>query len=285
MSKYKVSEKAPTGIPGLPNMPDSLDSYKELLYVLMEYMEDCKGILRSLFKAPDAFKKNSHVRNYEVEIDKYRDYVGKIVNRIKHQQARLRGVFLYNDKLFVPGFYVETAINSDTVGPDRDIHEGGATAISFYRDIRYHFVQVLLSADALALAAKEIAGISTLGEEGQLNEGELSKIASLAGRVSRLPFTCFIDEVGKDEPLILEHPELVVGYGPSLWKFKTLLDFEVSVQSMGDGVTRSFKFPYLGDDCAMMIQKYLIELKRRLRYIPRTNWPFLDLSEPSAPTD
>jgi len=285
MSKYKLSANDQTGIPGLPDMPDTLDSYRELLYSLLEYMEDCKGILRSLFKSSDAFKKDPHVRTYESETNQYRAYVGKIVNRIKHQQARLRGVFLYNGELFVPGFYVEKAIGDDAVGPDSDIHEGGATGISFYRDIRYHFVQVLLSGDALALAARGIVGISTLGEQSDLNEGELSEVQSLAERISQLPFTCFINEVGKDEPFILvpqkfvKAPELVTGYGPSTWKFKTLLDFEVSVRSMGDGVTKGFKFPYLGTDCGIMIEKHLIEVKRRLRYVPRKNWPFLDLTE------
>jgi hypothetical protein len=285
MSKYKLPESDQTAIPGLPDMPDTLENYRELLYSLMEYLEDCKGILRSLFKSADAFKKNPYVRNYEAEIEQYRDYVGNIVNKIKHNQARLRGVFLYNEDLFVPGFYVEKAIDGDTVGPDSDIHEGGATAISFYRDIRYHFVEVLLSSDSLALAARDIMGISPSGEQGGPNEGELSGVNSLADRISQLPLTCFINEVGKDEPFVLalqksvKDPEFVIGYGPATWKFKTFLDFKISVQSMGDGVTRSFKFPYFGNDCAIMIEKHLIEVKRRLRYIPKKNWPFLDLAE------
>ena len=288
ISKYKLSEKDRSGIPGIPDMPNTLDSYRELLYSLMEYLEDCKGILRSLFQSVETFKKNPHVRNYEADINQYRDYVGKIVNKIKHQQARLRGVFLYNDDSFIPGFYVEKAIGSDVVGPDHDIHEGGVTGISFYRDVRYHFVEVLLSADSLGSAVSDIAEMSPPNDEENVNDRDSSGVRSLADRISQLPLTCFLNEVGKEEPFILAPDscvnglDLIIGYGPPMWKFKSFLDFEVSVQSMGDGVTKSFKFPYLGTDCAIMIEKQLLEVKRKLRYLPRKRWPFLDLTDDTS---
>jgi hypothetical protein len=199
-----------------------------------------------------------------------------LVNAVKHNQGRLRGVLIYDDHVVVPGFYVETAPDG-IVGPDKNIHDGGETAISFYRDIRYHYAEFYLVSDALACAVSAIIGESA---EDIAEDKEEPIDIGVAERIVALPETCFLNEVGKHEPLLrIFHgdrgaPEIVIGHGPPSWRFKALLDFEIHVQFEGDGVTKSFKLPYSGDVFNRLTIRRLSELKRRTRHLQRDALPF-----------
>jgi hypothetical protein len=56
----------------LPELNKALTEYEDLLYSLMEFMDDCDSILRSLFDSSKEFKSDRHVRSYNKEVSAYR---------------------------------------------------------------------------------------------------------------------------------------------------------------------------------------------------------------------
>ena len=120
-----------------------LDAQERFLYALFEHIEDCSNILRVVFQPDSDREKHESVRIFEKNTKKYRDLLGKIVTRMKHNQSRLRAVVFWDDERTLPGYFVEGVDPSGVIGPDRLIH-GGNTAFSFARDLRFHFASMIL---------------------------------------------------------------------------------------------------------------------------------------------
>ncbi|MFH1941895.1 MAG: hypothetical protein ABIL68_07295, partial [bacterium] len=79
----------------------------QLLYSLMEHMDDCKNILKCFYSNSDDYQKSTSIKEFNNSIKEYRNFIGKIVNNIKHEQGRLRFIILVNDKSQYPGYFVE----------------------------------------------------------------------------------------------------------------------------------------------------------------------------------
>lgn len=120
-----------------------IERYDTFLDALMEHTEDCENVLRCFFENESQYKISTHVRNYLGATRKYRKHIGLVVNRIKHNQGRVRLVFLAPDAVLIPGYYVEGLDSNGAVGPSIWIHKDGATAFSFHRDLRYHIAEPL----------------------------------------------------------------------------------------------------------------------------------------------
>jgi hypothetical protein len=138
-----------------------LKAQQELLDALMAHIDDCYHILKALYPAsrrtktkPEPFAdkwleeaKHPTVARFKHLIKPYRDTFAPIVNRMKHEHGILRALLMrnfdqpQNAQQRIVGYFVEGVDKHGTVGPDIKIH-GKARAISFHRDLRYHFVHL-----------------------------------------------------------------------------------------------------------------------------------------------
>jgi hypothetical protein len=84
-----------------------LISQKDLLYAIIEYLEDCDNILACFFPSKEIRNKDPHAKSYRNAVKEYRDHIGKIVNHLKHEQGRLRSIIFFNDEFVLPGYFVE----------------------------------------------------------------------------------------------------------------------------------------------------------------------------------
>jgi hypothetical protein len=162
------------------NLDSILESQKELLHSLHSHVDDCNKILKitSPFENIDQLNsnrkkqvtrslhswhlyfKNPYYKYFEEKTRKFRTF-GKIVNKIKHHQARLRLISIENLEYSL-GYYVEGKITKDEnviVCPDLQIHPD-FTAFSFSRDMALnfyilYFISYYLSKSLIKLNKKE----------------------------------------------------------------------------------------------------------------------------------
>ena len=144
------------------------------------------------------------------------------------------------------GYVVERGLPGGGVGPDPDIHEGGVTAFSFNRDLKYHLCHVILTSAAVAVAVSRLTGASTIAEPptGQ-------PLGAGASYVMDLAETFFPDEYEKPRPVLrIERTQsggdqVRVGFVSSDgWRPFAGRHFQVTLDLRGDGATRSWKVPY-----------------------------------------
>jgi hypothetical protein len=237
-----------------PEAPDAsrsakeelLESYESLLHSLMHHMEDCLGVLKGFTTDDAAFSKHSAIKEYGKRVREYRSHIGLVVNRIKHQQGRLRLMNVRLGHLRFAGYFVERGLPGGGVGPDPDIHRGGITAFSFNRDLKYHLCHVMLTSEALAAAVSRLtrASPSAVPATGQPLGSGLAYVMDLAE-------TFFPDEYEKPRPLLRSEPDvggadrLRIGFVSSdAWRPFAGRRFHVTLELRGDGATRSWKIPY-----------------------------------------
>jgi hypothetical protein len=241
-----INPEAASGDVVEANKENLLDSYEALLHALMHHMEDCVGVLKGFTRDDAAFPKESAVKRYGQAVRQYRSHIGKVVNRIKHQQGRLRLLTVRMGPSRFGGYFVERGLPGGGVGPDPDIHQGGVTAFSFNRDLRYHVCEIVFTSAALADAIERLTGVSRSGAPParQPLGGAVADVASL-------PETYFPDEYEKPRPVLRLEGDapsgrrLVVGFESSDgWRPFAGRTFQVDLELRGDGATRSWKLPY-----------------------------------------
>jgi hypothetical protein len=115
----------------------------------------------------------------------------------------------------------------------------------------------------------------------QLQTGCETVNFELAERITGLPQTCFLHEVGLEEPIITIDPssedskKVLIAYGPTTFSFRSLLNFKIQATFAGDGITKTFKLPMVGDRFDEMMISHLVRLRRRLRHLSPAQLPFL----------
>jgi hypothetical protein len=231
-----------------------LTAQKELLYGLMEYMDDCDNILLCFFPSKDARKKDPQAKNYRKSTQEYRSHIGKVVNYLKHNQGRLLDITFYNERLALPGYFIVGATNEDTVGPVRLIHSGN-NAFSFARDLRYHLFHFYAVALHLQTTLSKIQGkdITSFALEKEVLLDEES--INIASCISNLPSTFYPDELIKPIPnVMISHglhasdQDITLIYPDEAMEVNSVPHgMRIVTSHMGDGVTRSFELPYMNN--------------------------------------
>lgn len=90
-------------------LKELLEEYESLLHNLVILLTDDTEEIIKLF-APD-FKKNPHVKQFFAETNSFRDYIAKIINKIKHHQRYFIVVNHNYNGLAIPGYTVAVTIN------------------------------------------------------------------------------------------------------------------------------------------------------------------------------
>ena len=232
-----------------------LDAQEHFLYSLEEHFDDCYSILDCFFPDRSIRKKNAQVKLFTKRLKPYSDLVGELVNKMKHRNARLRGIILSLGNQVVPGYFLEGVHPDGALGPDLHIHKspGGLTAFSFFRDLRLHFVELFITSEHLTKV------IDHLGKNKNPDTQVTCPWAAELGKaLAALPETYYPNEVNLRNPWIVYDEEqdgcikLTLSMGEKSPKPKTfahhrgMAEFTVRALYCGDSVTRSFKLPYSG---------------------------------------
>lgn len=247
---------------------DSVEGVESLAYSLAEHLEDCRNILLSLLPSNGAAKRHPSVRRFKGQIEPYRNRVGEVVNAVKHRGARIQSLVMYDAQKFVPGYFVEGPLElpggEDVVGPDPNLHDGGDTAFSLFRDLKWHFVSVYQVAAFLREAVLELAQTESIRLSPNSDKLESKRLdrseephrpfLELARRLSLLPDVVFPDETSFPYPLIriawsdAAGCRLVLSYSESSERPRSFRVFQQRVRLTGDSSTTIFKVPYLSKD-------------------------------------
>jgi hypothetical protein len=231
---------------------EMIERYDAFLDALMEHTEDCENVLRCLFENESLYKISTQVRNYLGATRKYRKHIGLVVNRIKHNQGRVRLVFLAQDAALIPGYYVEGLDGNGTVGPSIWVHKDGATAFSFHRDLRYHICGVFGISTNLSECVRTIVGMKDMPtqESQHKKRDDLSHGIEL---LAQTPATVFPDEVAKPWPEVTISQDEASAVRQVTIRFPSPVSkatfpytsFEVRTGLHVDGRSRDFRLPYL----------------------------------------
>lgn len=141
-----------------------LNAQENLLRSIQSHIDDCFHILKSTSPYPDLSIFNSKQRsamqrsamqwlkiikhptvdNFQENIQKYKSHIDLIVNKLKHEHARLRDVILINNFEIRIGYFVETSGVDNgkvSVGPDLEIHSS-KRGLSYSRDLSFHLYNI-----------------------------------------------------------------------------------------------------------------------------------------------
>jgi hypothetical protein len=237
-----------------------LAAQRSLIYSLREHIDDCHLVLQSLVDpatvnvsqpGADAFLRAARfptLTTFFQPLKPFLDgYLLPMVNKLKHKQGRLRGCMFFNYSEIRLGYFLEEVDDMEVAGPSETLHPGN-TAFSFARDVRLNLFHVYF---ASARLVKAIAGALRSLHRYRLAQPAPLTYCNLlwrqiARRASELPLAVFPQELQlgfpdvklTDEGLVLEYP----AQDPRL-DFPGAMRVVTSTQ--GDGVTKSFRFPYL----------------------------------------
>lgn len=263
-------------------MEELLDVQEALFHSLMQHVDDCYLILKSVHPADSAIKKrfanawlqkkNSCVyQKFKDGIESYHKILRDVVNKIKHNHGRLRPVMMHSgprgvsefrrdSRICLPprefkvlGYFLEGVNLDGTIGVDRDFH-GGDYGNSLNRDLRLHCANVYRIGRHLAKALKSIAkqegGIVLSSEPFHLGNASLAsdRISKVLENISSIPFVFFYNETLKNTPVIdfnstQKGDKLLVSLPGSQGHLLKGETF-ISAQFQVDSVALSYRPPY-----------------------------------------
>jgi hypothetical protein len=229
---------------------DLLKNTERLLHSFMEHFDDCEKILASFFPKGEILSKQPAYNNFQNITQEYRKHIGKVVNYLKHQHGRLRSiVFFTGNDGNCAGYFIEGVDEKGGLGPTPLIHSGGNTAFSYSRDLRYHFYNLFSISKALS---DSIDLVSKSGHDTeQLEEIDKKDMIDIVSLIYTLPLLVFPDEFEKEFPIInfqnSQEGEFVLNLQMKILPYglkKVTPSSKVQVLFEGDGISRSFRFPY-----------------------------------------
>jgi hypothetical protein len=238
-------------------------SQRILIYSLREHLDDCQMILMCFVdpdsipyqgRSPDEMLKSAGFKERKIFWDGVHNYSNSylmpLVNALKHSQGRLRTFVFENSPSDIrPGFYLEEMDENEVAQPSAQLHQSDS-AFSYARDIRNNLALVFRAAeslkDAISTAMKRLSVATTSTTDGPGVQPSLW--TDVCKRVASLDDGVFPQET-KDS--FIRFSQTAEG---TLQIRELDRDFKLSFPStakchamtLGDGMTKSFRMPYLG---------------------------------------
>lgn len=239
-----------------------LESQKDLLYRLREFIDDCYLILQGLSPLdgkhyPKTMFSNQYLRkikypgfkSFERNIARYKnDHVGAIVNAMKHKHRKLRGIFIYSKRdrsTFIPGYYVEGTSKKGMLAPCRSVHPDENSAFTFNRDLKLHIWNFFAIDKALFDAVNAAKQAWDIAESKAENDNDNIDLSSIVEQALNLPHQFYEDE--QQKPTVRIQPA-ICGYELEypFWKGIEVLPDDLRITSMPvvDMTVPSIALPY-----------------------------------------
>ena len=212
-----------------------------MLDACMEHLDDLNSVIKCFFTSENDPKYKKIYDEFKKAIRPYRNHVAKMVNKIKHEQGRLRLICHESALGQIIGYFIESSDENGVIGPDPEIHILGQTAFSISRDLRFHLCGIFFVAAQLAQAVYKACGIGVNGKP-QHNQRLIEMIQEIAA-ISPMFFP---DELKKPFPAVkITSSKLHLTFGlQNLERARAPSHGKLSVSYRGDGVSRSFRIPY-----------------------------------------
>ncbi len=235
-----------------------LEAQEHLLRSIQDHLDDCYLILRTFIDPSTTKAKSLHADQYVIDsklpgvksfmqaTEEYRTSL-KIVNKLKHNQGRLRGFGIYPGDGVYLGYFLEEPDRAGVVGPSPEIHPDRG-AFSFARDIKWRFFLVYsLSENLVKAVERALTGLhQTPLEKAALPQQQTDDWNRIAATISKIPLAIFPKELqtymatihltDDGRELSLKFPDRVHIVYPSL-------SCRAVVSTVGDGFSRHFKVP------------------------------------------
>lgn len=233
------------------------DCYRALLYAMNEHAEDCDNIAKTFFPKDKFTGKESSLRNFRGMSKPYRERLNKIVNAMKHRQARLSLFHATNAMIRIPGYSIQSLIAPNTIGPDIHVHHkkrsSDVAATSFSYDFRWHICAFYGLGWALSRFIEDVTGTHTPEMKDAATPRENTpQMFDVVSRVAKLPTFVFPQEVRGLNPVVdtnSDHSrcriEISESAKPRPLTFGQLPGGPITLTARytGDGATTSFKVP------------------------------------------
>lgn len=243
-------------------------AYKELLSSMDAFIDDSYHIIKCFYPANSVNKDikfaniwlenadSNTIRSYYDAIDNYRKLLANIVNKIKHNHARIEFIEMSTNIGKVYGYCIVGADDKGAIVPDEEIHKrykGMYTAFSINYDIRYHFINFYIVSRAILKTINKVVNakhgkfLVDAPTEALIND----KIIKILNSMNKLSYLFFDDEYFKDIPQIeFNGTVLKLRYPASSIFTKKLPKYKSDVVKYvfsGDGASVSWGLPYLND--------------------------------------
>jgi len=249
MEEYQTSTSGPFEI------QDLLKRQEDFLHALQEHLDDCYLILKTLVNPASASRSPIFADKYVVEnrlpgaryfqeamID-YKKTL-RIVNKLKHQQGRLKGIAIWPGGGAHLGYILEEPDDLGNLSPSRDIHPDQG-CISFSRDLAWHLFNVYVCSEklveAVGRALKALYRIDLSSKPGK-HDSKWAVVVSLA---CKIPPALFPKEVKSHTATFRVSPDgqvLTIKF-PERVKLVLPPQIKATFSTVGDGHSRSFKVP------------------------------------------
>jgi hypothetical protein len=249
-------------------LKDLLNKQKELLDSMMAFIDDSYHIMKCFYPANSVRKEIADekemkfadkwmeqvekklIKEYKKRINKYRSHLAPIVNKIKHNHARLNFIQFKTIHGEIKGYFVEGVDKNGTIGPDREIHKlfrNSDTAISLNFDLKYHLVNFIHLCHHLKAVLEKIIKRQHGLTLNLINNGRSEKDIDVKTieSIRSLPYLFFPDEQYKPLPEIILTEQSAEFILPSNSPKPLNYDSgKISFIFTADGVSKTFRLPY-----------------------------------------
>lgn len=216
-------------------------STKQLLLAMGEHVDACEKIIGCYLSGTDKQKLKKAKKELRDNLGWYERHVMAQANHIKHRHAQVRSITMHDPSLAVPGYYIETAIGEEAVGPDPTVHGKGNTAFSYARETRLAICGLFYISRSLEAVLRKYFGKSESAESK-----EPSGLMELIERVANFPTAMFPDEYQKKIPSIeITTYSVLISFGRVKPPRIPYGSIQFRTQTVADGVSRTYQIPYL----------------------------------------
>lgn len=218
-----------------------IQSLDQLLDAVVEHFADVRSIVRVFFDGAGERAWRSALRQFDETVRSARDFSAVQVNQIKHSQARVRLIHVTSWSIPTAGYFIEGVDGNGALGPNPVVHHGN-TAYSFARAFRTLLCSVYFLARALPHALHRKADSSN-----SAHETGFGQLFSLFERMASYDRHVFWDEISNCPDIIDRPTAIVVDTQASGHWLLPPATGKIELEFGGDGVTRNFRMPYMGD--------------------------------------
>lgn len=241
-----------------------LNRYRQFLYALREYLDDCFHVVKCFIKPPVRvrdernqylwlkFNAAAAVTDFFTDIEEYKKYLDNSVNELKHNNGILGSNSFYSDLYpeVCAGYFIANVVDG-CYEPVEKIHEkfrGMDTGFSFRRDATYNVYNVYFVADAIQALLSTKLGIN-FSQISPRTQEVSENTRALFQRLMDLPRIHFPDEYLKPVPSVSLTKEgtLKLEYPSSLSIKPNRLEKGVLTHST-DGMTGKYRLLYAPPD-------------------------------------
>jgi hypothetical protein len=254
----------------LNNDDNSLnDDHCELISSILAFVDDCYHIFKCFYSVSELNGKKepifadrwvrivneSVVTSFKKDIEPFTGFA-KIFNKVKHNHARYRNSKMNTAVGSIKGYYIEGADENGHICPDTDIHpmwNKRYTSTSFNYDIKMLLYCFYVIAGKAAHAIKQIIktkhGLDIQQNFKDDTRNNLDNWNELIVNIDKIPYLFHPDEYSKDiVPQFIFGDKIIhfrqVAYRKFLNRFSRFNINGGEMESLGDGVSKSFAIPY-----------------------------------------